>query len=179
VPQADLDEAFRLIDAAPETQKHVAGPVSDAMIADAESLLAVTFPASFQAFLRRYGCGGVGPVDIYGLYHPVDATYPMPPPLISYNLDERAEGMPLDILLIESCGTGDHYALELTSPGFSGEPRVVVWPFGGCEDRDWLEPVADDFSEFLRARVSKALQVIEEFSGKYKTSGKWYASRAG
>lgn len=159
----DLHDAFQMIATAQDEDSSVGGETRDDLIEQAENTLDTKFPPSYREFLRRFGHGGIGSMEIMGVYDGVDPSDTSPINLVGINLEERKSGTPEDILLIEEGGNGDFYAIDLSSKGLSGEPQVVVWPIGGTEDRDSLETVADDFGEFLKQRVTTALRVIREF----------------
>lgn len=116
----------------------------------------------YREFVARYGYGGVGASEIWGICDE-DLTISGCPNAISVNAEDRATyGLPCDILIIAMVGDGGWYALDLARCDENGEPPVIVWPEYEKEKLDSCEVdrviVAADFGIFLLTLFEEALQ---------------------
>lgn len=114
--------------------------VTDEMIANAEAILNIKLPEQYITFLKMYGHGGIGGLEVMGFGLTgrmifVDAT-----------LDYREDDLPENLVVIENvdewltcidCDTG----------------KIVSWDFSGYIKEDF-----DDFDEYL---ISQMKDVIE------------------
>jgi cell wall assembly regulator SMI1 len=119
-------------------------------IMEAEQTLKVAFPESYRAFLRDFGWGGVGHIEIFGLGDDVPAYLD----LISVTRSERTEmrpQMPTFLIPIMNDGAGNHYCLD-TRQFFERECAVVFWDHELGEYQQ-IERVASTFEEWLQAML--------------------------
>ena len=149
-------EAIGLMRDCDEAERHVGIPASDAAIENAEGSLGVIFPDDLKAFLAEFGHGGIGGVNIMGLFMPDTPT--MAEHLVIANEEARLEGLPNSVLLTEDVGDGSFFAIDVSEGSQFG--RVVVWPLGG-DDPGNLEEISCNFGDFLLIRVRDELEVIE------------------
>ncbi|TLX17156.1 SMI1/KNR4 family protein [Rhizobium sp. MHM7A] len=126
------------------------GGVPVSTILDAEHRLGLTFPADLKAFYTQFGGGGVGGIDIAGLAFPEGNV-------VGVTLEGREGGLHEKLLVLESTGDGGFYTLDLRS---DDEQPVRVWAPGASDSVDDLEPVAENFGEFLLMRAETAKQVV-------------------
>ena len=147
-----LAKAFELIESAPDESKILGQGVSDETIAAAESALNVIFPAEYKDFISRYGYGGVGGFEIFGLPTPDNASTFTYPYVVELNHEMRGSGLSKRILAFKTAGNGEAYGLDLVDPI---NPKVVVfWP-GDPNNEGELEIVANSFGEHLLAEIER------------------------
>lgn len=141
----DYEEAVELI-ARHEQLADFDGPVSSALIELSERELGVAFPNSFRDFLGRYGVGGFGSSEIYGVVgEPRDDS--SVPDLVWLTKDLRSTiGLRHDLVPIAASGAGEWICLDLSTRDAAGEASVVLVPnaAGGA-----VEFYADDFGDYL------------------------------
>lgn len=126
------------------------GGVPASTILDAEQRLGLPFPAELKAFYTQFGGGGVGGIDIASLAYPEDNV-------VGVTMEGREAGLHEKLLVLESTGDGGFYTLDLRS---DDEQPVRVWAPGASYSVDDLEPVAENFGEFLLMRAGTAKQVV-------------------
>ena len=125
----------------------------EAEIRLAEEALGIRIHGSYRDFISRFGWGGVGHVELYGLGKDV-------PPhlnLVRITKSERTEMRPMlpkYLLPIMNDGAGNLYCAD-TMFMRGNEPRVVFWDHDGMEDQE-MEVVADDFSEWLKMMIDES-----------------------
>ena len=152
----DLLKAFQLID---ENKDFMSGPKSEELIQKAEQALDLNFPPTYRTFLKKYGCGGIGGFEIYGITR--DFDYASIPNGIWLTLDERKDDyLPKHFIIVSDTGDGYWYCLDASQVNASGEYPVVIWGLGIPEKNK--EKVAEDFGEFLFEEVQQALSADED-----------------
>ena len=117
-------------------------------IVAAEHALGIRIRGDYRRFVERYGWGGVGGLELYGLGKGV----PRHLDLVVITTSERTEMSPQlrpEFLPIMNDGGGNLYCLDTRTEG----PKVVFWDH---EDTPNQEPAveADDFSEWFAAKLS-------------------------
>jgi hypothetical protein len=162
-----LQQAFSLIDKWPSLNKFV-GPANKDTIKKAQDTLNVLFPPSYRAFLERYGAGGFGSVDFYGIVDN-DLDYKAIPNGIWLTQDERITSrLPPYLVIIAGAEDDDGYVCLNCSDEQDKEVPVVVY-FGTDSPNDFIEAetlnksfrMAKTFSSFLLRMVQA---VIDEES---------------
>ncbi len=132
----------------------VAGPVGEADLALASTLLGLEFPLSYRAYLQTFGAGAFGTVEIYGI---IAGRLPgrAAPSVVWRTLDERARcGMPHRLIPILDSGYGPLICLETTQVTADGECAVVEWsPSIGQAP---TERIADSFGAFFLQEIEAA-----------------------
>jgi hypothetical protein len=108
--------------------------------------LDVELPASYKEFLRQFGWGGVGSIELFGLGMDVpDHLH-----LIKMAKSEREEcepNIPPHLIPLRNDGFGNHDCLD-TRELYEGECPVVFWNHE--LDVDQIpERIADDFVSWL------------------------------
>ncbi len=149
----DLEEAFSIIEKKKE-EDEFNDPKSEELILLAERTLNLQFPKTYREFLKKYGCGGIGGFEVYGLIHS-DFEHSGIPDAIWLTLDERkTSNLPHHFIIIASVGNGEYYAIDCSKVDNNGEnPVVVFYPWNANEPK--LEKVADDFGKFLKNMISE------------------------
>lgn len=154
-----LETAFDLIDGARDQSKIMGHGASDAEITAAETVLGIQFPQEYRRFLSRYGYGGVGGFEIFGLPHD-EPEEPFPyPHVVQLNEEMRESGLSARILAFKVAGNGEAYGLDLSN---SINPHVVVfWP-GDPGDAEDHEIVDDTFGEHLLSEIERVRSRLDD-----------------
>lgn len=114
--------------------------VSDEMIIQAEKSLHVKLPKQYVEFLKKYGHGGIGGLEVMG----VGLTGRMI--FVDVTLDYRSEGLPENLVAIENvdewltcidCDTG----------------KIVSWDFSGYIKEDY-----ECFDDYLIDQMNSAIE---------------------
>ncbi|WNG54214.1 SMI1/KNR4 family protein [Archangium gephyra] len=128
--------------------------VSDEEIDTASAELQVELTGGYRLFLKRFGWGGVGSIEIFGLG--VDV-----PPYLSLTAMTRSEreemnpALPSHLIPLMNDGGGNLYCLDSR---VSGDPSVVFWDHTAGEHQD-LTRVASDFTTWLAERLELELDM--------------------
>lgn len=149
---SDLERFFQLVEAN-EADSDFEGEKSSELIKKAEKVLGLAFPPTYQAFLKRYGCGDIAGFEIYGILHENFNDSGIPD-AVWLTLDERrSTNLPLSLVLVSDVGDGSYYAIDCGSRNDEGDCPVVIWTQGGTQ----TEQVHSDFGEFARSRLENAV----------------------
>ena len=150
---SDLEQVFQLIDGNKDIQ-YIGGNRSRLLIEEAEGKLNYKFPPTYSLFLRKYGFGGIGTLEVNGI---TDSCLDKPGEInvVWFALEERRTGMPENFIIISSTGFGPQYVLDSSQPDQYGEYPVLLWHCG--DPLNTTEKVAEDFGEFLLEQVQQAL----------------------
>jgi hypothetical protein len=122
----------------------------DAEIDAASLRLGLGLRGGYRNFLRHFGWGGVGSLELFGLGADVPAWLD----LVAVTESERSEmhpALPRTLVPLLNDGGGNLYCLDV---GVPGEPPVVYWEHTGGE-RHVPEPVAPDFVSWLADRLTR------------------------
>jgi hypothetical protein len=132
--------AFELIE---EMGGDFAGSKSDKLIQKAQEALGVNFPVSYTTFLKKYGCGSVNGIEIYGV---IDDSFfdSCVPDAIWVTLEQRKFGLPDYYVVVYNTGFGSLFSINTSILNEFGESPVVSFNEDG-ED----EIIANDFGTFL------------------------------
>jgi hypothetical protein len=117
----------------------------------ASARLGVNLVGGYRRFLERFGWGGVGPFELYGLG--VD----VPPylDLVAVTESERTQmcpALPSHLIPIMNDGGGNLYCLDLSK---AGEPMIVFWDHTAGEEQA-PELVASDFVSWMEERLESS-----------------------
>ncbi|WP_224241938.1 SMI1/KNR4 family protein [Hyalangium gracile] len=124
--------------------------VSEDDIRAASARLGVSLTGGYLRFLRRFGWGGVGSFELFGL----GADVPPYLHLVTVTESERTEvrpRLPSHLIPLMNDGGGNLYCLDVRS---AGEPAVVFWDHEASEEQS-PEPVASDFISWLANRLEQ------------------------
>jgi len=118
---------------------------------DAASLqLGLALRGGYRNFLRHFGWGGVGSIELFGLGADVPAWLD----LVAVTESERSDmqpALPRTLVPLLNDGGGNLYCLDASAPG---EPPVVYWEHTRGEQQV-PEPVAPDFISWLTERLTQ------------------------
>jgi len=134
------------------SRKHFGHGASEAEIDHAEQALGVRFPRSYRCFLCRFGWGGVGYLEIFGL----GADAPPYLHVVNVTMRERTEmrpPLPRYLVPIMNDGAGNHHCLDTRT--FSGDECPVA--FWNHELGILQEPrkIAGSFSDWLAEQLTQ------------------------
>jgi hypothetical protein len=144
-----FDELAALLERNPS--KSLGQGVSELEIDTASAQLGVKLAGGYRLFLRRFGWGGVGSIELFGLGADV-------PPYLSLTAMTRSEreemspALPVHLLPLMNDGGGNLYCLDSRS---AGEPPVVFWDHTLGAQQEPMQ-VAPNFIEWLAERVQRA-----------------------
>lgn len=155
-----LLEAFKLIEEKKEISDFEAID-DEGIIMEAEEKLGINFPKTYRLFLMKYGCGGVGSSQIYGIPKQGIEAWGVPNG-IWLTLDERKKwSYPKHLIIVSDTGDGFWYALDSSKPNKDGEYPVVVYNPDAVEDNYKYELINEDFGDFLLEETRKYLIIYE------------------
>jgi hypothetical protein len=160
-----IDEAITL--ARVHNLKHdLHEPQSEDRVYRAQQALGLIFPPSYESFVRRFGCGGIGGQYFYGVVGD-DFTNSSAPDGIWVTLDHRKGGyIPKDLIVVGDCGDGAVYALDTSQRQADGECPVIEWWPGAEEEDQSREPIAEDFGAFFLQETREVVERRREQGGK-------------
>ena len=121
-------------------------------IEQAQQQLGLKFPASYIAFLRKFGWGGVEDLEIFGL----GTDVPTHLNLVKLTCSERKEmqpKLPLELLPIMNDGAGNLYCID-TVQIHNNECPVVFWEHE-CSYRQGTKVVSDNFVMWFSEKLDE------------------------
>ena len=150
---ADFEQAVSLL----KRFSHLAdfeGPIGEAEIVQAESMLGLRFPATYRTFLLQLGCGRFATQEFYGIVRNGLET-PMVPNCIWLTLHERHHtGLPSSMVIVADNQTGGWYVIDIIEENAKDESKIFSW-----WTREGAKKLAsEDFGAFLLLRVLSAIQ---------------------
>lgn len=128
--------------------KHFGQGASEAEINTASTQLGINLAGGYRLFLLRFGWGGFGSIEIFGLGADV-------PPYLSLTEMTRSEReemsprLPSHLVPLMNDGGGNLYCLDSR---VEGEPPVVFWDHTAGEQQEPTK-VTSDFMVWLAERV--------------------------
>lgn len=143
-----FDELADALDGNPS--KSFGQGAGDPEIDEASARLGMSLRGGYRRFLRRFGWGGVGSIELFGLGADV-------PPYLSLTEVTRSEreemrpALPVYLIPLMNDGGGNLYCLDSRA---EGEPPVVFWDHDAGEQQD-PPRVASDFVSWLARRVER------------------------
>ncbi len=126
--------------------RHLGSGVLDDEINVEERNLGIRIEGGYREFLKQFGWGGVGHLELYGL------GGPPPLDLGRVTQSERLEmepHLPTHLLPVMNNGGGDLYCLDTS---VTNEPPVVFWDHEGGANQV-PKVVAESFSSWLWAKL--------------------------
>jgi hypothetical protein len=123
---------------------------SETEINTASAQLGVDLAGGYRLFLRRFGWGGVGSIELFGL----GADVPPYLNLTAMTTSERKDmspALPVHLIPLMNDGGGNLYCLDSR---VGGEPPVVFWDHTAGEQQEAAQ-VAADFIAWLAERVER------------------------
>lgn len=121
--------------------------VSDTELNTASAELGAVLTGCYRLFLKRFGWGGVGSIELFGL----GVDVPLYLSLTAMTRSEREEmspALPVHLIPLMNDGGGHLYCLDAR---VSGEPPVVFWDHTAGEPAQ----VASDFTTWLAERIER------------------------
>jgi len=116
---------------------------SDSMIKMAEEKLGLMIPEGYRWFLKQYGYGGIGGIEILGISKNNKAVF------IDETLRYREYGLPKELIAIENC---DEWIYCINSK----DGTIVEWsPVDGVSDVRYK-----DFYEYFLDRLNDIIENI-------------------
>lgn len=141
---SSIEKAFDII----ERNKHLADfcdPIPPSEVAKAEHMLDVHFPKSYAKFIKSYGAGDIGGLELYGIIEALEKDGHGPPNGVWLTQDSRKiANLPHEFIVIADTGYGPHYVLDTSQMDDSGECPVYMWDVGNQKEK-----IADSFGDFL------------------------------
>ncbi len=141
-----ISRMIDLVDALPD--KECGRGATGTEVAAAEQALGVHLPASYKAFLAKFGWARIHYDPVYGVGSSVPREYEL---VLSTQL-ERHEAyplIPLPLIPVMNDGAGNHYCLD-TARLRDGECPVVFWDHEHPDESDQTpEDVAPSFDRWL------------------------------
>jgi hypothetical protein len=113
--------------------------------------LGVSLVGGYRRFLERFGWGGAGSFELYGLGPDV----PRYLDLVAVTESERTQmspALPAHLIPIMNDGGGNLYCLDSSKPG---DPMIVFWDHTAGEEQE-PEPVASDFVSWIEERLESS-----------------------
>jgi hypothetical protein len=146
-----FDELAEMLERSPS--KSLGRGVAEADINTASARLGVNLTGSYRLFLQRFGWGGIGSIELFGL----GADAPPYLSLTAMTLSEREEAspaLPVHLIPLMNDGGGNLYCLDSR---MEDQPPVVFWDHTAGEQQEPV-PVAPDFLVWLAERVARELE---------------------
>ncbi|HDS1130711.1 TPA: SMI1/KNR4 family protein [Stenotrophomonas maltophilia] len=136
-----------------------AGEATDADIEDFEKALGVKFPASYKAFLKKYGALSFGGDTYYGITKGgVEAT--SVPNVAFATRSARVDGDADDsMIVVKSSGYGPIYSIDTSIIGESGEPVIVETELSFKRTKE-KNVIYQSFGDFITDMVKQAIQEL-------------------
>lgn len=129
----------KLIVAYEETGDFTYTTITDDQIGEAENALGVKLPGQYLDFLRTYGHGGIGGIEVIGIGKSGKMLF------VSETLEYREYGMDKNLILIENC---DEWVYCIDCNNNS----IVSW------SREDIQNAYPDFDSYLLDRFTDAVE---------------------
>lgn len=132
------------------------GAKSEELLSKAEEALSLKFSPMYRKFLSEFGAGSCGPVEFLGLIDE-DFEDSCVPDGIWYTLNERqSSNLPNKLIVIYETGDGDLYCQDYSNID-EFEPKIVVYSPGSNIQNQTYEVVANNFGDFLTAKLNSVI----------------------
>ncbi|MFD1955298.1 SMI1/KNR4 family protein [Paenibacillus thailandensis] len=140
-----LQKVRDIIGELPDAADFVGG-VSEGEIAAAEQALGLTFPGEYREFLREYGCGNFGYIEIFGLG--VARTGLPNVEWVTGKLRANAQ-FPSHLLPVEQLGDGAYACVTTVQSEAKGYQTGIVVEWSHSVQ---VAKIAADFASYLSER---------------------------
>ena len=114
--------------------------LTDEMLSAAEARLGVKIPAEFVAFMREYGFGGIGGIEILGVSGSGECAF------VKATLEYRKYGLPANLIVAENCDEW-LYCIDCD------DGKVVNWSEG-----EEASPAYDSFDAYFLDRLNDEIE---------------------
>lgn len=115
--------------------------VTDSMLIEAETRLALKLPNAFKWFLINFGQGGIGGIEVFGFGKNGKMVF------VDETIKYRSYGLPKNVILIENC---DEWVYCIQPQN----GRVGMWSPGDVNCKDSFE----SFEAYLLDRINDILE---------------------
>ena len=113
--------------------------ITEEQIKEAEESLSVKLPSQYLEFLKEYGQGGIGGIEVLGIGANNQLVF------VEETLDYRQYGLPQNLIVIENCGEWV-YCID------SDTCAIISW------SQDLTKEEYPDFDSYLLDRFSDAAE---------------------
>ena len=127
------------------------GSVAEDEIKAFESERGMNLPEDYRSFVREFGCGSIGAIEIFGL-----GVKPTGIPSLIWVLNDlRRLGLtpPVWVLPVTPLGDGTYAAILTTPRGAFAQGTVIRWTPGSLATK--LDALGSSFSAYLKAEVGR------------------------
>lgn len=152
----DFETAVELI--AEMSDADFSGEQSESLIELAEKTLGVRFPPTYRRFLRRYGCGGFGGYEFYGVVKDDFENSGIPDAIWLTLRYRKKTNLPQSMIFIGHSGYGPYYAIDLSQKTPEGDSPVIEWWPGAPDAEGNGQVIATDFGAFLLEQARWAIE---------------------
>ena len=115
--------------------------VSDEMLEQSEQILKITIPEEYRQFLKEFGHGGIGGIEILGVGKNCKKIFEQE------TLKYRSYGMPEELIVIENC---DEWVYCINTM----DGAIVKW-LKGCAE---YAMAFSSFDEYLLSRLNDIIE---------------------
>lgn len=136
-----LTKLFNLLKENEENGFFTRAVVTDEMLKEAEKNMGIKIPKEYCLFLKEFGHGGIGGVEVLGVGENGDRVFE------TETLKYREYGLSEGLIVIENC---DEWVYCLNTDN----GNVVMW----CYGENGYSVVYDDFITYLRDRTEDVLE---------------------
>ena len=137
------DKLYEMVNQYESSGDFTHAEVTEKMLGSAEKRLGLKIPSEYRNFLKTFGHGGIGGIEVLGIGKNGAMTFE------TETLNYRTYGMPNQLLVIENC---DEWVYCINAD----DGKIVMWSRGCTE----ISNAYNSFNEFLQDRVSDILENI-------------------
>lgn len=136
-----LDELYRLIKSNESKGDFNYAEVTENMLSEAEKELGLKIPKGYAWFIRKFGHGGIGGIEVIGVGKNGTLMF------VKETLKYRTYGLPDELIVIENC---DEWVYCINSV----DGKIVLWSKG---DTNYTKAY-DSFEVYLKDRINDMLE---------------------
>lgn len=130
---------------------HFCGYCQEKAVLGAEQTLNLRFPETYRRFLKEFGAGNFGGVEIYGIICNGEEQSSVPNTVwLTAKLRHEAE-LPIEFVVVSTDGMGGYICLDCSNPLFKEAPVVLCY-FQNNESTE-LEVIATSFGDYLFEQI--------------------------
>lgn len=134
-----IDEMKKIIETYEEKGDFTYTTITEDQIVEAQNILGVELPVQYLDFLRTYGHGGIGGIEVIGIGKNGKMLF------VSETLEYRQYGLGKNLILIENCDEWV-YCIDCTNNS------IVSW------NREEIQDAYPDFDSYLLDRFTDAAE---------------------
>lgn len=136
-----LSELYALVKKHESPGDFTHADVTDEMLNEAEQRMCIEIPEEYKYFLKEFGHGGIGGIEILGIGKNGSLVFE------KETLKYRVYGLPNELIIIENC---DEWLYCINS----NSGKVVMWSRGNTG----YSEVFDSFKTYFYDRVNNVLE---------------------